>query len=55
MRMLSRILTVLMVEVVAEAAVYRPDITLHLEYKPFETRVHKMMEPYIFPLLRSAK
>ena len=32
-----------MVEVVTEAAVYRPDITLHLEYKPFETRVHNLL------------
>ncbi|UCG49868.1 MAG: sugar phosphate isomerase/epimerase [Phycisphaerales bacterium] len=32
-----------MVEVVAEAASYRPEITLHLEYKPFETRVHNLL------------
>jgi xylose isomerase len=32
-----------MVEVVSEAASYRPDITLHLEYKPFETRVHNLL------------
>jgi xylose isomerase len=32
-----------MVEVVGEAASYRPEITLHLEYKPFETRVHNLL------------
>ena len=32
-----------MVEVVAEAASYRPQITLHMEYKPFETRVHNLL------------
>jgi len=32
-----------MVEVVADAASYRPEITLHLEYKPFETRVHNLL------------
>jgi len=32
-----------MVEVVGEAAAYRPEITLHLEYKPFETRVHNLL------------
>ncbi len=32
-----------MVEVVREAASYRPEITLHLEYKPFETRVHNLL------------
>ena len=32
-----------MVQVVGEAASYRPEITLHLEYKPFETRVHNLL------------
>ncbi len=32
-----------MVEVVRTAASYRPEITLHLEYKPFETRVHNLL------------
>jgi xylose isomerase len=32
-----------MVEVIANAASYRPGITLHLEYKPFETRVHNLL------------
>lgn len=32
-----------MVEVVREAASYRPEITLLLEYKPFETRVHNLL------------
>lgn len=32
-----------MVEVVGEAASYRREITLHLEYKPFETRVHNLL------------
>jgi xylose isomerase len=32
-----------MVEVVRAAAAYRPEITLHLEYKPFETRVHNLL------------
>jgi len=32
-----------MVEVVSEAASYRRDITLYLEYKPFETRVHNLL------------
>jgi xylose isomerase len=32
-----------MVQVVSEAASYRPEITLHLEYKPFETRVHNLL------------
>ncbi|MBA7673376.1 D-apiose isomerase [subsurface metagenome] len=32
-----------MVEVVSEAASYRPEITLHMEYKPFETRVHNLL------------
>lgn len=32
-----------MVEVIRTAASYRPEITLHLEYKPFETRVHNLL------------
>ena len=32
-----------MVEVVRAAASYRPEITLHMEYKPFETRVHNLL------------
>ena len=32
-----------MVDVVAEAASYLPEITLCLEYKPFETRVHGLL------------
>jgi xylose isomerase len=32
-----------MVEVVSEAAAYRPEVTFHLEYKPFETRVHNLL------------
>jgi xylose isomerase len=32
-----------MVEVVRQAASHRPEITLHLEYKPFETRVHNLL------------
>jgi xylose isomerase len=32
-----------MVEVVGEAASYRREIPLHLEYKPFETRVHNLL------------
>jgi xylose isomerase len=32
-----------MVEVVREVAGYRPEITFHLEYKPFETRVHNLL------------
>ena len=32
-----------MVEVVSEAASYRSEITFHLEYKPFETRVHNLL------------
>jgi len=32
-----------MVELVRQAASYRPEITLHLEYKPFETRVHNLL------------
>lgn len=32
-----------MVEVIREGASYRPEITLHLEYKPFETRVHNLL------------
>jgi xylose isomerase len=32
-----------MVDTVREAAAYRPEITLCLEYKPFETRVHGLL------------
>lgn len=32
-----------MIEVIREASSYRPEVTLHLEYKPFETRVHNML------------
>ena len=33
-----------MVDVVREAAAYRPEITLFLEYKPSETRVHCLLD-----------
>jgi len=32
-----------MVEAVGQAAAYRPEIRLHMEYKPFETRVHNLL------------
>ena len=32
-----------MIQVVGEVASYRPEITFHLEYKPFETRVHNLL------------
>ena len=32
-----------MVEVVRQAASHRPEIVFHLEYKPFETRVHNLL------------